>query len=130
MHPAYAALLAEARSVARAEGASVEYANGRKHAFLVVRQAGDFRKLTLSHGTKNMKHQTDWVRQNTRRALREMQIDGPVSNGGAVVSQTEGAGPSNALTAQAIETQRAKTEGLGPKDESAVAVPCAQTGEA
>jgi len=28
--------------------------------------------------------------------------------------------------AQAIETQSAKTEGLGPKDESAVAKPCAQ----
>lgn len=30
------------------------------------------------------------------------------------------------LPAQAIETQSAKTEGLGPKDESAVAKPCAQ----
>jgi len=30
------------------------------------------------------------------------------------------------LVAQAIETQSAKTEGLGPKDESAVAEPCAQ----
>lgn len=29
-------------------------------------------------------------------------------------------------TAQAIETRSAKTEGLGPQDESAVATPCAQ----
>ena len=72
LHPTYAALLAEARSIADPAGASVEFLNGRKHAFLIVSRLGNFKKLTVSHGTKNIKHQTDWVRQNTRRAIREM----------------------------------------------------------
>jgi hypothetical protein len=71
-HPTYSILLAAARSLAGSVEATVEFENGRKHAFLVVHYRDSFRKLTISHGTKNVKHQTDWVRQNTRRALREM----------------------------------------------------------
>lgn len=81
MHPTYAALLAAARSIAVPVGATVEFENGRKHAFLIVRRAGSFRKLTVSHGTKIIKHQTDWVRQNTRRALRELAAQGIEASG-------------------------------------------------
>lgn len=72
--PHYAALMAEVTALAAPVGASVEFQNGRKHSFFVVRRGGSFKKLTVSHGTKNIKHQIDWVRQNTRRALRDLGV--------------------------------------------------------
>jgi hypothetical protein len=72
LHGPYAELLSASQLIAVAVGASVEFLNGRKHAFFVVRHAGSFKKIAVSHGTKSIKHQIDWVRQNTRRALREL----------------------------------------------------------
>jgi hypothetical protein len=72
MGPAHKAILEEIRKLAEPAGAEVEYKSGTKHSFVVVRFPDTFRKITMSNGTKNIRHQLDWARQNAKRALREM----------------------------------------------------------
>lgn len=72
MGPAHKAILEEIRGLAEPAGAEVEYKSGSKHSFVVIRFADTFRKITMSNGTKNIKHQLDWARQNARKALRDM----------------------------------------------------------
>jgi hypothetical protein len=72
MGPVHQQLFDAVAEIAQPLGANVSFENGRKHAFIVVSFPETFRKITISHGTKTIKHQLDWARQNARRALREM----------------------------------------------------------
>lgn len=72
MGPAHTKILEAVRSIAEPLGASVDFKHGTKHSYVLIRFPETFRKLTFSNGTVNLKHQIDWARQNTRRALKSM----------------------------------------------------------
>jgi hypothetical protein len=67
------------REIAQAEasrsGASVSFEEGKKHIVMTLTLGGETRKLGLSRSTKIRRrdHREDWIKQDIRRLLKEIQ---------------------------------------------------------